>query len=114
MSARAYRRTGAWAEPVDMAAHLAHDAADWTNQRRATRHAEGRLDPLQAQCLAQVQRGEQGTVGLVLVGHIGAEYDLHHAAFVVDCEAVDTPLQRMHPPLDRDDGLMNLRGACSA
>ena len=57
MSARAHGRTGGGSgRTAGAGAHLTHDTAHGPDKRRTTRHAEGWLDTLQAQRLAQVGR----------------------------------------------------------
>eukprot|EP00964_Phaeocystis_antarctica_P155024 scaffold123985_cov36-Phaeocystis_antarctica.AAC.1 len=115
MSAWAHGRTdGGSGRTAGAGAHLTHDTAHGTDKRRATRHAEGWLDTLQAQrlaqgYLAQVERGVQRAVRLVLLRHVGTEDHLHHAALVVDGEAMNSPLHRVHALLHRDDCLVDLR-----
>ena len=47
-------------------------------------------------------------VKVVLVAHLRAEDDLHHAALVVDGEAMDPAAHRVHAPLYRHDRLVDL------
>ena len=70
---------------------LAHDAAHRTDERRATRHAEGRLDALQAQRLAQVE-GLVGTILFLNITNINLKM-LKHCPSVWDLK--DSKVKRL-------------------
>ena len=53
--------------------------------------------------------GEKGAVRLVFVRLVGAEDDLHHAALVVDGEAVDAAGEGLHDALYGEHGDVYLR-----